>query len=284
VVVHWLKRARDHVDQRPAGEIYAGPGWATLLAARKAAEERAECRLYIMSAGFGLLEASERIPPYSATFAPGADQVSRRITGHGSVVERHQTWWRLINTARGRGYYPLTEALREAEQCVVAVGVNYLLAASRDFEELTRARDPEQLVLICVGAGNSAVRDTLRPYLLPFDLRTESFLPGPRTTINARAARWLLSQVVPRVGWCRHDLEEAVVSALANRPRARAGRQHSDDDTIIRWIRERLSQDPQSSKTALLRHHRQSGLACEQARFARLVERARREEPPATPP
>src|SRR5688500_14305908 len=70
-VVQWNARLRNADAPRlPAGELYAGDHWHSVVKAYEQARLYSSgAELWVISAGYGLVRADKRIKPYSATFA-----------------------------------------------------------------------------------------------------------------------------------------------------------------------------------------------------------------------
>jgi hypothetical protein len=278
----WLERARDVVSTLQVDRLYAGGGWASTLQVREAAAPFGTCALYVCSAGFGLVSSDELLPAYSASFAPGESQVARRIAAKGSYAERHQLWWRTVNQARHGEAFPLTALAAPESKYLVIVGADYLDAIRLDLAALAGRCGPEQLCIISVGIPAAQLDKTLRSCLLPIDVRAELLLPGPRSSINPRAAAWFVRDVLKATGWNRECIDahiaETLAGAAVQHRRSAPARQKLDDTEVMAWIRDEL-QRREAAPGVLLRALRQSNLACEEGRFRRLLEAVRQEAP-----
>jgi len=277
----WVDRVVAATSKLAASELYAGPGWQQSLAAFRFARQIGDFRLFIMSAGLGLVEADERIPAYTATFAFDIDQVSRRITTTSNPVLAHQSWWEAVNRAQGRGVMPIADRACESAVCLVGAGSGYLSAVARDIEAAAHAVGPERLYIVCAGAPRRVLPEVVKACLLPIGAEIESLIPGARTSLNARAVGWLLRDVVPVTGWNRTAIVRAIEKELARASAQPAEsptiRRRLSDEEIRNWIASQWATDPEASRSVLLRGLRQIGLSCEQRRFRGLVARARAE-------
>jgi len=108
---------------------------------------------------------------------------------------------------------------------------------------------------------------------LPCDARFLNSLGGTRTSLNARVANRIIATSD------QHGFNSAKVRNLLQKDLdhskglLRYDRRKQTDLEIRDWIRTRLNTES-SSRSSLLRELRDSGLACEQRRFARLYEEA----------
>jgi hypothetical protein len=226
-------------------------------------------RLYVLSAGFGLLAPSHAIPSYSATFARGEDQVAFRIVGDAPPSAKHRAWWAAVNEARHQPS-PLCNQLH-GDVALYALGQDYLQAISEDLTLQVRRNGPERVWVIACRARAADLPTELADVLLPVDTKVESLLPGTRSSSNARVLDWLVREALPETGWCRADLHRWLgrrLEGLATNCR-RAGLPQTDEQ-VSSWLREQLAHGKQSAG-ALLRSYRRAGFACEQSRFGGLV-------------
>jgi hypothetical protein len=228
--------------------------------------------MWVLSAGYGLINASAKIRPYAATLSAGqADSVASKD------ARRH--WWRLLAQWAG----PDEGAPRSLEQLakrdpdatvLAALSPPYLDACSEDLSAATVAlRRSVQMSVICTGASRSVLSD-LR---LPGDARLQHELGGTRQALNVRVLAYLLRE---HRGPLTRDAASATLERLLGRQPAvvRYDRRQRSDAEVVNFIRTRLRRDPSLSHSQLLRQFRDAGNACEQSRFASLfaVDRADR--------
>lgn len=269
-------------DGRPrtiARDLYCGEHWslalrafATLAAAGRPA------RLWVASAGYGLIPDTAEIRAYSSTFAgDGAASVSRGSLDGGSRIIRLQAWWRYLCCFSAPGLTAprsLRELARAAPKSalLVVASPDYIRAMQPD---LLVARDtlatPDRLTII-----SNHVLSTdpaLAPHLIPVDDRCRTVLGGTMQGLNARVAISLLqtdhaaSMTASRL---REQFDKMVKDA--ERP-ITPHRERMSDDDVLAFLRAALVRDPRAGWTQLLRTLRSSGRACEQARFRELHQR-----------
>src|SRR6185295_4917071 len=95
----WLERlaARRPLALR-ASELYAGDHWQVVQAIpREAAERNLGVRVWICSAGYGLIRDSDPIKPYSATFATRHPD-SVNVLAPSGAGSAEQEWWSGLGT------------------------------------------------------------------------------------------------------------------------------------------------------------------------------------------
>src|SRR5262245_5045531 len=99
----WLKRVRGHRAERVAIEgLYAGEHWSVVRSlARPTAGLGAKVRVWVCSAGYGLLTWDSRAAPYAATFTPGQADSVDRIGRAGDTESAAQDWWKHLGSWEG---------------------------------------------------------------------------------------------------------------------------------------------------------------------------------------
>lgn len=279
LALDWLERAERSTQKVLVRDLYAGAGWSHAISAFEAARNLTgsggdQSRLFVVSAGLGLVMATDVVTSYEATFAAGANQVADRILEEGSTALRHQLWWASLNSLRVKTTTPIAGQMERRRPCVIVGSPVYLSAISNDVAALASTRDVDSLFILSVGTALGRFPAAVRPFVLPIGTAIERQLRGPRATIHQRAAFWLLSYVIPETGWNRARVDGQIAAMLrrcSDLPDSYAvKRLRLTDGEIIQWLRERCV-DPQRLREGhLLRLFRQTGLACEQARFARL--------------
>lgn len=273
----WKERLeRVPADRYPADELYIGDHWAvargipTLLA-----ERGVTIRLWICSAGYGLVRSESLLKSYQATFTPGSeDYVAIDAKDRSAAI---RSWWLGVCSVRLKGHEaaPRTLAQLAATQprtpILVALSVDYLDAVADDLQEALRRPFFEEHLSI-VSCGTAGQRHAWAHNLLPCDGLMSGSLGGTLTSINVRVARHLLSSSsgsVPTV--------EKLATLARSIPRtamAPPERQPRSDKQVLAFIRKALRRSPAPSRSRLLREFRDAGLACEQGRFSNLYRAA----------
>jgi hypothetical protein len=245
-----------------AQDLYAGEHWmiARDLPTRV---RRARTRLWVCSAGYGLIPAEAQIRPYAATFSGGSD----RVPG-GADGARH--WWRALSSWEGpapgepRSIRSLAAADRSAS-FLLALSASYLNACRDDIAAaVEEVADPDALMVVSAGARSSGGAGVA---MVPADARLQRFLGGTRQALNARIAAYLLSDGISS----RAEATQNMTLLLAEQaPLTRYERKKLSDREVTEMIACRLAQAPGTSASRLLREFRDAGYACEQQRFAGL--------------
>jgi len=259
----WIARlAKEHADRGvPARDLYAGEHWTIARGLPDYGDAHEKVHLWTCSAGYGLIPASAPIHPYAATFAPGhAD----------SVLDDPETWWRFLSEWKGpepsapRTILALTQASPGA-LFMLMLSPPYLRACRNDIQAAaTKARRPDKFLLISAGTRHPG---DLAAILLPTDARLQSCLGGTRQALNVRVGERLLKEGIRNRAAAANYLSNLL---KAQPPLARYDRKKLTDQEVIFLITDALARSPGASASRLLREFRDSGYACEQARFGQL--------------
>ena len=262
---HWWRNAIEkQVPTTEARDCYAGDAWCQAIATEKVSPSRS--KLWVISAGLGLLSADEAISNYSATFVNNEpDSVAPDLSGKTD-------WWNLLVEWRreltGIGCITDLAIANPKSVFIVSISSSYFSVVKDDLISARKAlASPDQLLVISAGTrpvtalGNS---------LLPIDARFENLVGGARATLNARMLRHIVEE--NRHGRIRASQISEYLSAIAttlDSPRSFERRPLADKQ-IATFIQKQSRSVPRFSASALLRILRDHGLACEQKRFNRI--------------
>ena len=259
--------------------LYSGDHWSI---ARELdgyrASGRGKVRVWVASAGYGLLGLHHQIQPYSATFSiQHPDSVVTPTHGLTSV-ESQRRWWQGLSCWCGpilgqpRSLVDLA-AHWPRSPLIVAASETYLHALSDDLRAAReRLADPKWLSVISAGSRRL---DGLTEHLVPCDARLETLVGGARRSLNVRLARHALVQIT-REPLTLPVLREKFAAWLAQAPEIRThDRNPLSDQQVQTFIRKSLRREPQLRGTPLLRRLRDAGLACEYTRFMTLFRTVR---------
>ena len=261
----WIEKIRTLPANTAASALYAGRGFGLATQAAKIAKGK----LYILSAGLGLVADDQQVPVYGLTVSGGhAESVSTRVTGEfdaaawfsGLLSGPHSDQW---DDAVGQGSGRILVALTRPYAAMVGQSLNAL--------------EPQALARLRIfGASLApALPASLHPALAPYDDRLDVLLPGTRADFSQRALLHFVRSVAVKHDAQNRDADYAAVEAALggvvapDRPR----RPRRTDDEILHLILAHLRS--QSGIARILRALRdEEGVACEQSRFGRLYRAA----------
>ena len=258
------REAVDSCDaqERSAWGLYKGDHWHVV---RDLASSGRKVRVWVCSAGYGLVEASDLLKPYAATFTAGhPDSVASDAGGL-------RKWWSGLSDWRPRGIggpRSFSQAFAEFsnDRWLVVLSPAYMAAVS---EDLTQARghlkDADLLSIVSSAQTNL---NGLSTSLLRVDERFQTMLQGAKLSLNVRVARWIIREAKDLDHQALSDLFLKTLASLTKPPRFE--RSPMDDAQVVDFIKSQLSVTTKPSATGLLRVFRGQGLACEQSRFSKL--------------
>lgn len=270
----WRARLEKFRECRVAAEdLYVGNHWSAALTLKVAATAAGWTRsaLWVASAGYGLVESSEPVVPYGATFGSGHPDSVVDPHAPDSTESQTRAWWDEL-TAR-RGIHTL--AARDHDAAILFVASRPYVDAAAD--DLMRAASklsrPERLVIV---TGESPRERGLEPHVVIPSARVRTVVGGPLTALHARTAHKLVSQTRPD-SWSASAARTLVSHLAASAPEVpRPERQTLSDKQVAAFVRKAVASDASLSASRALRLLREGGNACEQKRFKALFHENRR--------
>jgi hypothetical protein len=265
---HW-RSLLDRANSRyPAQNLYIGEHWSV---AKQIPERGPELgfkpNLWVCSAGYGLIHSASEIVPYGATFSLGHPDSVDRPTGPMSGRSEAKAWWLASCCRNQAGGLAALAAEHPKTPLMVALSSTYLHAVVDDLREASRQlRSPDLLMIIAAGCDHAP--EGLESSFLPTGAEFSHVVGGTLGSLNIRLAlealRWA-SKGSLDAGYLRDRFQQRLSRLPAF---ARPERHPLSDDEVEEFIERNAA--TASSHTAMLRHLRESGFACEQARFREL--------------
>lgn len=263
----WRGALRNAKGKRTrADELYQGGYWSVVRDLSNVATSMGwRTKLWVSSAGYGVVGNDEPLVPYSATFSTGhADSV----TGSSFDDLKLKSWWKCATSGRsalGRSITSIAQSDPRSTILVLA-SPTYLHAMAKDLaSSIPEFRNRGGLFIV---SSRVPSEPGLGECWLPSRANLQASLGGGLVSLHARSARHLLGKVSPRdfvkenLSIMSKELEGDVVMGKT-RP---AGSVMSDTE-VVAFIKAHLGTHPKASHTGLLRQLRESGKACEQSRF-----------------
>lgn len=258
-----------------AANMYRGDHWSIARELPQTASARGwQVRLWVASAGYGLIPASATIASYSATFTPGhPDSVAIHDTA--AWREGVRRWWQLQGSVPGPDLVAprsIAHLATTAPDALVVIASDVYVDAMED--DLQAARnaltDAERLTIV---SGKPRRKTALSSNWVETDARLRQVLGGAVGSLHARVTRHLLTTLDP-AGFSTAAAREATLRLLASAPPLPVyDRAPSTDYEVAAFIKRALRCAPTARHTPLLREYRASGRQCEQRRFRMIFER-----------
>jgi len=269
----WCERLKKSSAERIKVEnIYKGDHWSAAKDIRNLAGGE-KFKVWVCSAGYGLLSLEDEVPSYSATFS-GSHPDS--VVAKSKVSDRRSglaDWWDALCHWPKSNLRPKRSIRHLASESpgvpLVVVGSDeYLFAMQRDLKAALAKLDSPNLLSI-LSAGCKQL-DGLDQNLVPYDARMQNYVGGALRSLNMRVARWALGEC-GRSRPTNKVLRNKVSKQLKNQPAfAMPIRKPISDDAVRKFILRELNRNAQACHSPLLRKLREQNKACEQKRFANL--------------
>ena len=258
----------------PALQLYCGEYWSVARSLPAAARDAGiAARIWICSAGYGLISPQSEVCSYSATFSPyERDSVTRGFDSESKRIAAQQWWHTLARWSgpKGTELRSITAIARRYPRVplLAVASSNYLHAIEQDLTAaVALLASPSLLLIVSAGMKNFG---KLTDHLLPCDARLQKCLGGTRISLNIRIANRLLQYMGRRP--ISLEQQKSQLRRLLNKqpPIEQYRRPTVTDEQIREFIRLELNSNSAASRSLLLRKLRESGRACGQSRFASL--------------
>lgn len=259
----WSMRLAAESQRFPAIDIYGGRGFAEAVAAA----EILGARLFVVSAGLGLIDASTMVPPYACTVvANAADNVALKVTNRFTLG----TWWATLRDASPFNVI-LANVVRERDGLILAaLSDAYINLISTDL--LSLPLDVLAKFRLFTRTPADRIAERLQPYLMPYDDRLngpDSPTRGTLSDFASRALRHFASLLPEDDRSTAAEHASTVSSTLAGwRYPTKITRARYDDEALLKLIREHWNED---SSRSLRRLRDEFNIACEHGRYSRLA-------------
>lgn len=254
-----------------ASDVYGGRAFQEAVAAARLMDSR----LLIVSAGLGLIDSSEQVPPYACTILANApDSIASRVTDDFTPA----SWWRELNLVSPYSL-PVREAVLATTGVVcVALSEAYLEMVAAELIDLPMA-ELERL-RVFTRTPTERVPSALRRFVMPYDDRLDgpdSMISGTRSDFAGRAVRHFAEYVTSANRACSAEADAAAVAAALEgwHMPARFERVRYDDAAMRELIVTHWKAADGSSARLLRLFRDELNIACEQGRFAGLVREVR---------
>lgn len=274
----WASRIeRSRSPSIPAIDTYSGGHWSVVRSLHSSfAKSSSSERIWIVSAGYGLISPADAIIPYGATFAPGQPDSISPVSSAEASVE----WWRMLTQWRPPGMSSaaprsIAEAVVNNPQAsnLLVLSPDYYRALSDDLiASLKQIADPKQLIIL---SSDDRFLGDLAENTVKVDARLQVFVGGARSSLGVRTARAVLQELSGQP--VTLDSFRAAMASLVERHGVVQvyDREPMTNEQVAAFINVELSQDASVSSTRLLEKLRGSGRACERKRFHKLFTAAK---------
>lgn len=260
----WVAKVKALPSSVDAAALYSGRSFG--LGRETAC--RFDARLFVISAGLGFVPGERQVPVYGLTISGnGPESVAARVVGRFHP----EAWWQAV--AAGPYSVDAKECLDSQRQGLVLVALTRPYAKMfGDALAAAIGEAPHRLRIFGRGVTEK-LPPRIAQYVMPYDDRLDTLLPGTCTDFSHRALSHFANNIACRAGMAadHHRLVSAALDIASPPPRPERPRR--SDGEIIARIQAHLKTGTGIQRT-LRRLRDQDAIACEQGRFTRLYRMA----------
>lgn len=260
----WAAKVKALPSSVDAAALYSGRSFGL---GRETAR-RFDARLFVISAGLGFVPGERRIPVYGMTISgKGPESVAARVVGRFDP----ESWWQAV--AAGPYSVGAKECLDSEREGLVLVALTRPYAKMFGGALATAIGEaPHRLRIFGRGVAET-LPARIAPFVMPYDDRLDTLLPGTCTDFSHRALSHFANNIASRAG-AAADHRQMVAAALGRvSAPPRPERPRRSDGEIIARIQAHLKTGA-GIRNTLRRLRDQDAIACEQGRFTRLYRMA----------
>jgi hypothetical protein len=250
-----------------AEDLYQGGYWSVVRELPELASRMGwNSKLWVASAGYGLVSSDKRLVSYSATFSSGHED-SVTFAEEGAAKK----WWKYATAAKGGlGVSLATLTKKEPAATILVVASPAYVEAMADDLAVAVGMVRNRGAVFVISSQTPSNAELWLSWL-PSSSALQGSLGGALVSLHARVARYLILTTPPR-DFRKERLTEMTkkLSEEAGPAAKRASGTQMSDEEVTAFIRQRVAAGTKVSHTRLLRELRKSGQACEQSRFRRL--------------
>jgi hypothetical protein len=264
VAKRWVKALKKAPHTQHASNVYMGRAFSEA----NSAAALVGGDLYVVSAGLGLIKATDQIPAYDLTVAEGSSSLGPLLSG---LNKTSADWWSVLINELGpsRSIRSLVETHTKTLM-LFALPAGYVALIAQELSGLT-AKQAEHIRIITSELGVESVPPKLRHVVLPYDERLEgSNYAGTRTDFPQRALRHFVEELNGHALPLDKAQADVRLAMNALRKPVLPVRAKKSDEEILALLQKNWNRFDGAS-TRLLRFLRDDALvACEQSRFRSL--------------
>ena len=257
----WLENITNSNPEVTALDLYKGASWQSTLETYRLLSSHIETKLFVASAGYGLIKAEKKITSYDSTFAANTENSISRF--HNTSSDHSNTvWWDAINKIT------INDFSKDSTFFII-LPYEYLLATQNFIKSLIEKFENKVLIFT---ANQKSVPCFMNPYLIQFDTRFNTFQKGTASSLLQRAVQWVSKEIIEKnIPLTRDAIQKHIDKTLSKHEKFEMPKREKIDESSIREKIVKMIESGQvNSASQGLRLFRQNGFACEQKRFGKL--------------
>lgn len=253
---------------KPAFNVYVGRAFSEAQACKALTKGK----LFIVSAGLGLISDQTHIPTYDLTIASSSADVARRIVGQD--FSRRIWWAKICRLGSNKG--GISGLIRESKATVfcIALPSPYLDMVAEDLGQVPYHL-ARKVRVFSSEDGRRFLPSILQSSWMPYDARLDgpdSPIRGTKSDFAQRAMRHFLEYVLQKGGTDPRLDAKVVIKCLRPMKYPKRPIRTRMTDSQITAVMQRDFKKIGGLASEMLRHlRRKLGIACEQGRFTRLL-------------
>ena len=202
----WSENINQANPEMQALDLYKGKSWQSTLETYRLLAKNSEAKLFVASAGYGLIEAEKKITSYDSTFAPKTENSISKF--HNSSSDHSNTiWWDTINK------FTIEDFSKDSTFFII-LPYDYLLATQNFIKLLIEKFENKVLIFL---ANQKAVPAFMEAYLIRFDTRFNTFQKGTTSSLLQRAVQWIAKEIIEKNIPLTHDaIQKHIDTTLSN--------------------------------------------------------------------
>lgn len=264
VLSSWLRSLENVKHRYPALALYKGGYWSLI---RKILTVQSSWKTLIVSAGLGLVQDTDCIPGYEATFS------TNQLDSIPSHQEGSSVWFENIGGIRRFKEYFEQQS---ASLLIVVLSQPYLKAIQSCLQWYIEHFGTEYLIVLSTESTKRAFPELHKSWIVLNEKMVHE-TGGVVGTLNASVLLWYVSQMIgepiSKASMKEHiallSEKTASMESLIQKNRTPQTIEQVKQ-WISRWVQQSLRKNHSIAKTRALREYRQEGFACEQKKFGRL--------------
>lgn len=263
----------------PAAEVYSGAHWKESLATEVNGNEIGyQSELWVLSAGYSLIKATEKITPYAASFSPGEDSIHNLAwPDEYSPADRSREWWKLLSKKLETPKLSIFKKKKKDSTVLLILSKEYFKAIENEIIELISSGTNLFIVSAGLYRESGTISPIVKPYILPFNdsfKQLDPYLNNTNVSLNVRLCNWLIKRygknlsegiekIFPMIDKIRKGLPEPKRKPLIP----------MTDDEVLTYISKNYSSELGSASKMLRQLRDVDQLSCEQKRFGQLFKK-----------
>jgi len=242
-------------------DLYKGGSWKATIGTKKMLLTKFHTKLFIASAGYGLIEDTTEISAYDSTFASSTDSSIRKFIKNSSKQDNID-WWNSINTFE-------LNTFSNNDYFFIILPYNYLYATQDTIKKII---EKFKMKVFIFRANKNTLPTFMSTNIINIDSRFNHLKPGVQSDMLQRAVLWLSEEIINKnIPLIHTDIQNHIDSTLEKYEKfSMPIREKLSEEILYIKIKSLIQEDNIQSASKGLKAFREMGFACEQKRFGKI--------------